>query len=80
MDINHGIRIEGNRLVICDEPVKIEDNKIIFNDKEYEGTPQLWAMIVHKSPDMTQMDDDMLRECKRLTTDFGVDEFVEQSS
>lgn len=79
LDLNYGIRIEGDRLVIGDQPVKIEDTKIIINDKEYEGTPKLWAMIMQKSPDMAQMDDDTLQEYKRLITDAGVDEYVEEN-
>ena len=79
LDVNYGIRIEGEKLVIGDEPVRVEGNKIIVNDKEYQSTPKLWALIMQKSPDMTQIDEDTLREYKRLITDAGVEEYVEEN-
>ena len=36
-------------------------------------------MIMQKSPDMAQMDDETLQEYKRLITDAGVDEYVEEN-
>ena len=79
LDVNYGIRIENGELVIGDQPVKIEDNKIIINDKEYVSTPKLWALIMQKSPDMAKKDGDTLQEYKRLITDAGVEEYVEEN-
>ena len=57
-----------------DLPVKIEDNKIIIGGKEYASTPNLWALIMQKSPNMNKIDDDTLQEYKKLIADAGVQE------
>ena len=49
----------------------------MIGDKEYVSTPQLWALIMQKSPDMNEIDDDTLQEYKKLITDAGVHEWVE---
>ena len=77
--MNYGIRNENEGLVIGDLPVKVEDNKIIIGDKEYVSTPQLWALIMQKSPDMMKIDDDTVQEYKRLITDAGVEQWVEEN-
>ena len=48
LDVNYGIRVENGDLLIGDQPVKVEDNKIIINGKEYVSTPNLWALIMQK--------------------------------
>ena len=32
-------------------PIDIRDNNIIIGEKEYEGTPGLWELIISKKPD-----------------------------
>ena len=79
LDVNYGIRVENGNLLIGDQPVKVEDNKIIVGDKEYVSTPQLWALIMQKSPDMAKIDNKTLQEYKRLIADAGVAEYVEKN-
>ena len=77
LDDNYGLRMDDNdELVIGDQPVKIEGNNIIINDKEYVGTPNLWALIMQKNPSLVEMDKDTLQEYKRLITDADVEEYV----
>ena len=77
LDDNYGLRMNDNdELVIGDQPVKIEGNNIIINDKEYVGTPNLWALIMQKNPSLVEMDKDTLQEYKRLITDADVEEYV----
>ena len=49
-DQTFGIRDEGGKFYIGDKQVVIEDNNIIVGDKEYEGTPGLWVLIVSQKP------------------------------
>ena len=49
-DQTFGIRDEGGKFYIGDKQVVIEDNNIIVGDKEYEGTPGLWELIVSQKP------------------------------
>ena len=79
-DLNYGIRYDENeKLVIGDKPVKIDGNKIIINDKVYVSTPNLWALIMEKSPDTHQIDGETLQEYKDLITEAGVDEWVKEN-
>lgn len=32
-------------------PIDIQDNNLVIGDKEYEGTPGLWELIISKQPD-----------------------------
>ena len=73
------IQDENGEPVIGNLPVKVEDNKIIIGDKEYVSTPQLWALIMQKSPDMNKIDDDTVQEYKELIADAGVREWVEDN-
>ena len=79
LDVNYGIRVENGDLLIGEQPVKVEDNKIIINGKEYVSTPNLWTLIMEKSPDMVKIDDKTLQEYKRLIADAGVAEYVEKN-
>ena len=45
-----GIVKKDKNYYIGDKRIKIKDDNIIINDKEYEGTPGLWELIVSKEP------------------------------
>ena len=78
LDINYGIRKgDDGEPVIGDQPVKFEENKIIIGDKEYDSTSQLWALIMQKSPNMDEIDEETEREYKELIADAGVQDWVE---
>jgi len=36
---------------IGNTPIDIRDNNLIIGEKEYEGTPGLWELIISKKPD-----------------------------
>ena len=50
LDQTFGIRDEDGKFYIGDKQVVIEDNNIIVGDKESEGTPGLWELIVSQKP------------------------------
>ncbi|ELT95233.1 hypothetical protein CAPTEDRAFT_66092, partial [Capitella teleta] len=50
-DTTYGIRNEGEKFFIGDTEIDVNDNNIIVGDKEYEGSPGLWELIVMKTPD-----------------------------
>ena len=78
-DLNYGIRYDDDKLVIGDEPVKIDGNKIYVNDKVYVSTPNLWALIMQKTPNTQQIDEQTMQEYKDLIVDAGVDEWVKEN-
>ena len=45
----------------------------------YVSTPNLWALIMEKSPDTHQIDGETLQEYKDLITEAGVDEWVKEN-
>ena len=45
---------------IGDKPIKIKNNNIIIDDKEYTGTEGLWELIVSKEPETIYTEDDFL--------------------
>ena len=49
-DQTFGIRDEDGKFYIGGKQVDIKDNNIIVGDKEYEGTPGLWDLIVSQKP------------------------------
>ena len=59
-DKTFGIRKEGDRHYIGDTHVIIHKNNIIIDDEKFEGTPNLWNLIMLKDPpiskDYTQKD------------------------
>ena len=46
-----GLRDKDGKFYIRNKEAKIKDNNIIFGDKTYAGTPELWELIVARSPD-----------------------------
>ena len=44
--MTYGIYNNGNHLYIGDMRIDVINDKIIVGDKEYEGTPGLWELIV----------------------------------
>ena len=78
-DLNYGIRYDDEKLVIGDKPVKIDGNKIIINDKVYVSTPNLWALMMEKTPNTHQIDEQTMQEYKDLITEAGVDEWVKEN-
>jgi hypothetical protein len=51
VDKTFGLYDKDGKFYIGNTEVDIEGNNIIVGDKEYEGTPGLWELIVHKEPD-----------------------------
>ena len=58
-DTTYGIHSKNNQFYIGDARIGVIGNNIMVGDKEYEGTPGLWELIVMKVPrdeDYTQDD------------------------
>ena len=54
---------------IGDKPIKIKDDNIIIDDKEYTGTKGLWELIVSKEPqEGTYTDEDFFKLWKNIKT------------
>ena len=49
-DKTFGLRDKHGRFYIGNKEAKIKDNNIIVGDKTYTGTPELWELIVARSP------------------------------
>ena len=47
----YGLHDRDGNFYIGNKPAVIKDNNIIVDDKEYEGTPGLWELIVSKNLD-----------------------------
>ena len=45
-----GMVKKGKYYYIGDKPIKIKDDNIIIDDKEYPGTPGLWELIISNNP------------------------------
>ena len=53
----YGLYDRKGNFYIGNKPVVINDNNIVVEDEEYEGTPGLWDLIVSKKPkDFTKED------------------------
>ena len=78
--MNYGIQ-KGNdgEPVIGDQPVKFKGDKIIINDREYDSTTQLWALIMQKNPDMEEIDGETEQEYRELIANAGVVEWVQEN-
>ena len=50
-DKTYGLYDRDCNFYIGNKPAVMRDNNIIVDDKEYEGTPGLWELIVSKNPD-----------------------------
>ena len=50
-DKTQGIYSKDGRLYIGDTMATINDDDILVGDKEYQGTPGLWELLVMKEPD-----------------------------
>ena len=46
-----GLRDKDDKFYIGNKKAKIKENNIIVGNKEYAGTPELWELIVARSPD-----------------------------
>jgi len=51
VDKTFGLYYKHGEFFISDSPVKIEGDDIIVKDKEYQGTPGLWELLIMKEPD-----------------------------
>ena len=49
-DRMYGLYDKVGKFYIGNKPVVINDNNIVVDDEEYEGTPGLWELIVSKNP------------------------------
>ena len=52
-DRTYGLYNRKGKFYIGNKPVVINDNNIVVDDEEYEGTPGRWELIVSKNPDET---------------------------
>ena len=50
-DTTYGLYDRKGNFYIGNKPIVTIDNKIVFGDEEYKGTPGLWELIVSKKPD-----------------------------
>ena len=50
-DNTFGLRDKDGKFYIGNTEAKIKENNIIVGDTEYVGTPELWKLIVAKTPD-----------------------------
>ena len=56
-DKTYGLYDKKGKFYIGNKPVDIKENNIVVDDEEYEGTPDLWELIVSKEPkDFTKED------------------------
>ena len=78
-DENYGIRIEDNELFMGNKEINLDGNKIIVGNNEYTGTRDLWALIMQKNPDMTNISKAALQEYKRLVNDTEAMAYVEEN-
>jgi len=51
VDKTFGLYDKHGEFFIGDSPVKIEGDDIIVKDKQYQGTPGLWELLIMKEPD-----------------------------
>ena len=49
-DRMYGLYDRKGQFYIGNKPIVINENNIVFEDEEYEGTPGLWELIVTKEP------------------------------
>ena len=49
-DRTYGLYDKVGKFYIGNKLIVINDNNIVFDDEEYEGTPGLWDLIVSKNP------------------------------
>ena len=52
-DKTFGLRDKDGKFYIESKEAKIKENNIILGEKEYDGTPGLWELIVATTPDDT---------------------------
>ena len=50
-DKTFGLRDKDGKFHIANKDAKITENNIMVGNKEYTGTPELWELIVARSPD-----------------------------
>ena len=50
-DKTFGLRDKDGKFYTGNKEAKIKENNIIVGDKEYDGTPELWKLIVTTTPD-----------------------------
>ena len=77
LDTNYGIRYDENILMMGDKPVEVENDKIIVGDNEYPTTQGLWALIMEKSPNMVDIDNDTMQQYQKLVADTNAMEYVQ---
>ena len=49
-DKTFGLRDKDGKFYIGNKEAKIKENNIIVSDKEYDGTPGLWELLVATTP------------------------------
>ena len=50
-DKTFGLRDKDGKIYIRNKKAKIKENNIIVGDREYDGTPGLWELILATTPD-----------------------------
>ena len=50
-DKTFGLQDKDGKFYIENKEAKIKENNIIVGDREYDGTPGLWKLIVATTPD-----------------------------
>ena len=70
-DRTYGLYDKNKQFYIGNKPVDIKENNIVVDDKEYEGTPGLWELIISKKPDETLYTSDDKENYARLMVETG---------
>ena len=66
VDRLYGIRQEDGKLVMGYRDVEVKNNNIYVEGQEFIGSTELWALVMLKNPDMSQISPEALREYRNL--------------
>ena len=81
VDRLYGIREEDGQLMMGYRDVEVKNNNIYVEGTEFIGTTELWALVMLKNPDMSQISPEALREYRHLVDmtlaeDFARDNYT----
>lgn len=72
IDSTYGVRVEGDRWMIGNQPIDVDGDDMIIGDKRYQGTRGLYELIFMNAPNEYIYDEQDLENYKQILTDTNV--------
>ena len=69
IDKTFGVHLKEGELFLEKDPITIDDNDIIIDDKTYPGTAGLWELITKNDPDETIYNDEDVKNYGEIVLD-----------